>query len=201
VAPTAAAAPALDAWCVNPDAPFAVPYPSSWWVHPADPDRDTESCERFGPEPFDLTQDDDLVWTGQSIYLHMINGCVGTFYEPMSSEPREVGGYPGFRNEYEPGFGAESPAVASLEYYVRLTPIDCQAPDFRNFRATTSADVPAYEANKDLLDAMMAGLQFSSTPDTAMDRPRSVSPWTLVGLGLLALSGVLVITRRSRVVG
>jgi hypothetical protein len=191
----------LSAWCTNAEAPFSIPYPVGWYVHPADPARDIAACERFGPQPFQLVFDeDDRVWRGESLSVGVDAGCVGSFWAPASTETRSVGGFSATRIEYLPGVGAESPLYPVMTYYARLSASTaCDATSRFLYGWTSGGSTPPvgdHEENKAVLDAMMAGLQFAAAPDTAMELPRGWSPWTLIGLVSLVAAGVLGLRRR-----
>jgi hypothetical protein len=200
----AASPPHLTQWCINDEAPISVPYPDGWWVHPPDGSRDIAECERFGPQPFELVLDDDRVWRGESLSVGVDAGCVGSIWAAASTETRSVGGVPATRTEYLPGVGAESPLYPVMNYYAHLSASTaCDDTNLFFFGWTSGGGfeppVGDYEEVKVVLDAMVAGVQFTSTPDTAMEPPHGTPLATLLGAGLLTLAILLGLRNQRRI--
>jgi LPXTG-motif cell wall-anchored protein len=198
--PTLGGSPTLDAWCINVDVPYSVPYPSGWYVHPPDQAPGIGSCEAFGPEPFTATSRQGPI-PGALIEMGVVAACVGFVEEPISSTPTTVGGLDARRIELYELTGPRPPYLTMLWYVVPLDPGPCTSNDWRHFFAwTLESSGGNHVENKAVLDAMMAGLQFSATPNTAMEPPRGWSPLTVIGLAMLVAAGALLLRRRRALV-
>lgn len=186
--PARVAAVELSQTCVNPDVPFAVRFPSGWWVHPPDPERDISDCEYLGPVPFVLTEDDNGVLTGGTVVLHVVDGCVGDFRDIVSQRETTIAGRPATRIELAASEGDPTPGPAiTLQYWIHLRGQECEAATTRYVVTSIGSNDPgAYAQNAAVLDAMMETFALGTTSDGAMSANAAWGPMRWLGVVLLA---------------
>lgn len=186
-APPPAAALDLSQTCVSPEVPFAVRFPVGWWVHPADAAREIDTCEFFGPVPFTLTKDQVGVFTGFTVVLSVIDGCVGDFRQSVSWQEMTIAGKQGSRIEFTDSEGDPTPGPATqLVYWIHLFGEECDVGETRYIRASTGSDDPeAYARNAAVLDAMMETFALGIVPDGAMHARTTWQPIPLAGMFLV----------------
>ena len=135
--------------CTNAEGGYSIGVPAGWWYLITN-----DACGYLDPEPFTFV---DATPQGPvAIRISVVEGAVGTRYEVVSSEEITVAGHRTTRSELRAG-GEDGPPAGTLiyEYIVQLGP----SADGPNLLAhTESANQPAYEQNKLVLDAIMATL-------------------------------------------
>jgi hypothetical protein len=188
ISPSRVAAVDLSQTCVNPDLPFAVRFPAGWWVYPEDPERDISPCERFGPAPFALTEDEDGALIGGTVTLYVADACVGHYLDVVTRQETTIAGRPVTRIELAASEGDPRPGPATaLVYWIHLRGQECESPDSRYLVASTaSSDPDAYAQNAAVLDAMMESFVLGTIPDGAMSAKAAIRPIQWLGVVLLA---------------
>lgn len=99
--------------CSNPAVPYAVGYPRTWYVVPADDEAGVEPCTYFGPEEFEFTDNHAPMLTGASVVVVAHPSCMGYEFEPDHRRDIQIDGFPAREEEF-------SKPVAYLQYVVEV---------------------------------------------------------------------------------
>ena len=166
--PAPAAVVTDNATCAHPSGTYSVTLPDGWWTnatyqHPQL--GELAACRFFGPAPFDLAAatPEEFIPDGVSLTIDYLDGgCVGSIYPMLSSRDVEVDGWAGSAAEFAQGTEGTDPA-GSYEYVINLRPdVDCEVGSFIVGR--TDIDMAGdYEANKVVLDEIMASMEITFT--------------------------------------
>ncbi len=162
--------------CADPTETYRVTLPDGWWTnttvaHPVF--GELPACRFFAPEPFDLAgwTEDDSFPRGVAFTIQYIpSGCIGSFLPLISSREATVDGRVAGVAEYARTENDGDPP-GRYEYVVDLAPdVECEAGGRFILAATDYQMAGDYEANKLLLDEVMASMRIT------VDVPPSGTP-------------------------
>jgi len=117
------------------------------------------ACSHFGPEPFELEENEVGELAGGAFEIRVVEGCVS--YDPaaISHGELDVAGYPTVVEEYPRDFG-----LTTYWYVVNLHPdVDCTRGGRFLIGETGPFALGNYAENKHILDLVMASIRLDQS--------------------------------------
>lgn len=153
--------------CVDPTGTYRVTLPDGWWTNPTFDHPvmgEQPACHFFGPAAFGPAagDPDNVVPPGVSFTISFLDGgCIGFINPALSQRELEIDGWAATATEFAQGKEETNPP-GHLQYVINLRPdVDCESGGAYIVARTAVEMEGDYEANKAILDEVMASMEIT----------------------------------------